>query len=306
MLIILTLIGSICLALWSTLNAKYVRDGSAPGVTCGWSSTFVLSRSFLSASLYMALFWVGLWFLGKVHLPTGTVFWTSFAITVFINILFEIFRFKAYGLADLGLVASFSGLAPILTILTSWILLRELPSIIGVVGIILVAISIYFLNFNDSLNWKNLLKPFRSIWNNRGTRYAFFAALPPALSIVYDKKAVIESDPITFSLLAYVAIGIVTAIIAHFESVSKPPSLSSKPPLIKFLKIGFFHFMASVSFNAMFFFTLVPYVSALRRCVIIFEVLFAYYLLHQRFNIKQRLLAAAGIFAGLILISLVP
>src|SRR3990167_7827776 len=102
MLFVIVVIGSLAAAFWTTLNAKYVRDGNHG--TGGWSSTFVLGGTMLTASFYLLVLWFILWYLGFIKFPVSSLFWSALAVTVSINIAFEILRFKAYGMADLALI----------------------------------------------------------------------------------------------------------------------------------------------------------------------------------------------------------
>lgn len=202
MLYILILIGALSLAMWGVINAKQVRDGNNGGT--GWSSTFVMGGSFLAASFYMLILWIALWQMHLVQLPTNVLFWQALGITVLLNILFDVFRFKAYGLAPFAQVSAFGAISPVLTIITAWLIIGEKTTTGGIIGILLIAISIYFLNLKGNFGWNKIGEPFKEIWNNRGTRYAFFASIPPAVSIIFDKKAIVASDPYHFFFVCHI------------------------------------------------------------------------------------------------------
>lgn len=303
MLFILVIIGAIAAAFWTTLNAKYICDGNH-GAGC-WSSSFVLGGSMLATSLYMLVLWLVLRGFGYVAFPTSPVFWSALAVTVIINIFFEILRFKAYGLVDMALVSPFAGISPILTILTSWVIINELPTFGGAVGIILIALSIYFLYIKDGLGWSNIAKPFKTIWSNRGVRYGFLASIPPAVSIVFDKKAVMASDPISFALFALFFIGL-GAWVFDFWTQGKNNFIKqiNGERLSRFFRISFLLFISNISFTYMFLLDNVPNISALRRSVIVFEVILGFFILNQKVDIKKRLIASIGVVAGCILIAI--
>lgn len=265
----------------------------------------MLGGSMLAASLYMLALWLVLWRIGYVVFPTSGLFWSSLAVTVAINITFEIFRFKAYGLVDMAMIAPFAGISPILTILTSWLIISEAPTAGGALGIFLIAFSIYFLHIGDGQSWANITAPFRAIWKNRGVRYGFLASIPPALSIVFDKKAVLASDPISFALFALFFIGL-GAWIFDFLAQGKTNFLRqiNGERIGRFFRINLLLFVSNISFTFMFLFDNVPNVSALRRLVIVAEVILGYYMLKQRSNIKKRIIASLGVVAGCILIAI--
>jgi uncharacterized membrane protein len=147
--------------------------------------------------------------------------------------------------------------------------------------------------------------PLKAIWTNRGTRYAFLASIPPALSIIFDKKAVAAADPISFSLIAYAGIGLTAWCIDIFIQGHRQffSQLTSKM-VARFFKISFFHFIAIVAFNSALLLDVTPHISALRRVVIVFEVVFGYFFLHQKDHIRRRLIASIGVVVGVLLIAL--
>lgn len=303
MLYFFIILGSLFLAIYTTSNCKYVRDG-LQGET-GWSSTFVLGGAKLATVIYISLIWLVLYFLGYVHFPFNWDFWLMLLATTVLNVCFEILRFRAYGLTHMGLIAPFGGVSPILTILTSWLIIREVPSLKGVIGIILVSLSIYFLYLKGGWTLSQILKPFKSIWKNKGTRYGFLASIPPALAIVFDKKAVMAADPITFSLFSAFAIGFSAWLIdCSFQGKNCFFNQINKRNIFRFLKIGIFYTIALLSFNATFLFAIVPYVSALRRVAIVFEVILARLFLKERRYFTKRIIAAGGVVAGAVLIGL--
>jgi drug/metabolite transporter (DMT)-like permease len=298
----LIIIGSISLGLWSTFSVRLIEDGKREGLK--HSSTFVLGGSFLAASFYLFVFWLVLWNLGFSHFSTDINFWFPLVITVILNVLFEIARFRAYSLSPLGKVAPFQALSPALSVFFAWLILGELPTLGGGLGIFLVVISIYLLNFSAKFNWKNIFSPFRSIWTDLGVRLAFLASLPPALSIVFDKKAVIASDPIFFSLVAFFLIGLSSWLVDYLIQGRKEFKAEFRLRTLKgFFRTGFLHFVAVSCFNVSLLLAIVPYVSALRRLTIIFEIIFGYLILKQKDDIKKRLLVGLGVVIGAIIIA---
>lgn len=302
MLFVLTLVGTLFLAIWSTLNVRYALLGQEPGKR-KWNPTFLLGGSYLTISLYLGLCWFVLWYFNLVRWPTSQLFWFSLLITVIINISFEILRFRAYTLAPLALITPFAAVSPAITVFTSWFILRELPSPGALFGIAIIVVSIYLLHLQDKFSLKNFFKPFQNIWNNRGVRLAFLSSLPPALSIVFDKKAVLASDPFSFSFLAMLFISLGALLIELvFSGRKKFTNQVRIFPWGQILLISFFAFVANITLNMAFWFTAVANVSALRRLVIIFEVALGYFILNQKEDIKKRLLVSLVVVIGTILI----
>ncbi len=300
-MILLSLIffGVIAKALWSILNARFVRE-----VGDDVHPLYVQGGSFLFASVYIGFVWFGAWHMGAVSVPHSTVFWSSLAVTAILNIFFEALLFRSYRLAPIGLIAPFSAVSPILTVVTAWVLLGELPSALGFAGILLIAVSIYLLHVERPWSWAHIAQPFVSMWGNRGVRYGFLAALPPALSIVFDRKAVDAADPISFSFIAIFCIGLGSWLCLLFFRRGNPFRMMEKWHLKRFLQIGFFHSISNVLLTSALLFGIVPYISAFRRIDIVLQILFAALILGEKDHLKKRLLVSGGVVAGVILIAL--
>ena len=303
MLLFLTLVGSVSLALWDTFNARYAILGTKNA--CGWGTTFLLGGSYLVVSLFLGVVWLVLLALKLAHWPTNPLFWFSLLTTVAINIFFETLRFKAYTLAPLSLTSPFAAVSPIITIVTAKVFFGEFPTFGATLGIILIVCSIYFVNIQEKISWRTALKPFKNIWQNDGVRLAFLSSIPPAVSIIFDKQAVAAADPFSFSFLAQLLIGIGALVLVFLNGGSKKfVSQVQEFPWQKIFVTSSLLCIAVVAFNITFLFTAVANISALRRVVVLFEIVFGYIILRQRDQIKRRLLAGAGIVAGAMLISI--
>jgi drug/metabolite transporter (DMT)-like permease len=175
----------------------------------------------------------------------------------------------------------------------------------AIVGIILISLSLYLLSFKGRHSFKNLLSPFKNLWNNLGVRYAFLSSLPPAISIVFDREAVKASDPLTFSLLVTMFVG-GSALLIDFVGQGRKKFVAQLnfPRIKSFLIGGVFYLIATSAASAALLFDISPNVSALKRLAIVFEVILGYFFLQQKEDLRRRLLAGCGVVIGAILIGL--
>ncbi len=298
-LFLLISIGVVAKALWNILNARFVRE-----VGEKVHPMYVEGGGFLFASLYVGLVWLGLWHFGHVSIPYSPIFWWSLVTTVILNIIFEALLFRAFRLAPISLIAPFSGVTPVLTVLTSWILLGQLPTALGFAGIVVIALSMYLLHVERPWNWRRIAQPFASMWTNPGVRYGFLAALPPALSIVFDRNAVAASDPFSFSAIAIFCIGLGSWLFMLLTGRGNPFRIFQTSHLKRFFQIGLFHSIAVVMLNSALLFGIVPYISAFKRADIIIQILLAALILDEKDQLKKRLLMSSGVVVGVILIAL--
>ena len=120
-------------------------------------------------------------------------FWIALAITLPLEIFLAILYIKAIKITDLSLSIPFLSFGPIFTIITSFLILKEFPTIYGFIGIILITIGAYFLNFEKIKI--NLFQPFKSIIKEKGSLFMLIVSLISAIVITIEKIGIISSSP---------------------------------------------------------------------------------------------------------------
>jgi len=250
----------------------------------------------------------------------GQDFYTAVAITAVLNIISLSLIFKALSSTDLSLSIPMLSFTPVILIGTSYLLLNEVPSLSGVAGICIIVIGSYVLNI--SAGDKHFLDPVKSMLRNRGSWYMLIVAFLFAVSINFDKIALINSDPFFGMALTVFAIGVAFVLMAAYSlnslrniSLQKPAkngdqaSKSGSPafPYRKYLPlailIGAFVAIEAGSINVAYTLQIVPYVIAIKRLSIIFVVLYGT-LVFSEHEIGKRLMGAALMVAGAIIIVL--
>ena len=66
-------------------------------------------------------------------------------LIIFFVLLAKFFQFKALAAIDVSIVSSMSALTPVLAIFSSWFFLKEIPSFLGWIGVIIISLSIFFI-----------------------------------------------------------------------------------------------------------------------------------------------------------------
>ena len=135
----------------------------------------------------------------------GQDFYSAVAITAILNIISLTLIFKALSSTDLSLSIPMLSFTPVILIGTSYLLLNEVPSIPGVAGICIIVIGSYVLNISSAD--EHLLDPVKSMLRNRGSWYMLIVAFLFAVSINFDKIAMLNSDPFFGMALTVLAIG---------------------------------------------------------------------------------------------------
>ena len=292
------LIGALCQAVYS-LSVKILLRTIRPYPLAGFS--------FLSGSL--VLFFVS--FLSGIP-PLGSGFLPAVAVTVGINLIATVLFYRALATTDLSLCIPMLAFTPVFLILTSFLILGELPSPAGAVGILLVTAGAYLLN----LECKNgrlttLAAPINTLARDRGIQSMLLVAFLYSISVNYDKRVVLESDPIFGSALIFLLLGIAFLSLAIWsgmnERISGSGAAGSDLPSIgqslAFPAIGLVLALEAITINLAYTITIVPYVITVKRLAIFFSVVFGWLLLKER-QIVWRMIGAGVMIAGAVVIGI--
>ena len=249
----------------------------------------------------------------------GQDFFLAVAITAILNIISLSLIFKALSSSDLSLSIPMLSFTPIILIGTSYLLLNEVPSVAGIAGICIIVIGSYVLNI--SAEDKHFLDPVKSMLRKRGSWYMLIVAFLFAVSINFDKIAMLNSDPFFGMALTVLAIGGSFVLMAAYTLISGRNMARKRdyphyvapvsgfplfPPKKYFTLaslIGIFVAIEAASINVAYTLQIVPYVIAIKRLSIIFVVLYGT-LVFSEGETGKRLMGAVLMVAGAIIIVL--
>jgi len=249
-------------------------------------------------------------------------FFPAVVITVVLNICGLSLIFKALSSSDLSLSVPMLSFTPLFLIGTSYIILHEVPSFFGFLGIFIIVGGSYVLNI--SAGHEHVLDPIRSMMRNRASWYMLVVAFLFAVSINFDKIALLNSDPFFGMALTVLSIGIAFLFISAYSfkvkrnqntDLSPNPlkkeeqqettawSVAHKQFVILTLFIGLFVAIEAASINIAYTLQIVPYVIAIKRLSIIFMVLYGTIVLAEG-DITKRVTGAVIMVIGAMIILL--
>jgi drug/metabolite transporter (DMT)-like permease len=252
----------------------------------------------------------------------GPEFFPAVAITVVLNICGLNLIFKALSSSDLSLSVPMLSFTPVFLIGTSYVLLHEVPSFFGFLGICIIVSGSYVLNI--SAGHEHFLDPVRSMMRNRASWYMLLVAFLFAVSINFDKIALLNSDPFFGMALTVMSIGITFLLLSAYSLMARrhyntdlPPnplkkseqqvtpawSVPQKQFVILTLLIGLFVAIEAASINVAYTLQIVPYVIAIKRLSIIFMVLYGTIVLSEG-DISKRVTGATIMVLGAMIILL--
>ncbi len=254
----------------------------------------------LASGIFLSAFLI-LLIISLIHgIPrTGPAFYDSVLITGTLNVIAASLYFQALRSTDLSLSIPMISFTPAFLIMTSFVVLGEAPSAGGSAGIALIVVGSYVLN--TSRDRGGLFEPFKSILKNRGILYMLAVALLYSLSANYDKRVVLNSDPIFGSSMIFLFIGGSFWVISRVRRAAKEKTFQKN--ILKFLPAGLMISMAAFTINIAFTMQIVPYVISIKRLSILFSVLYGRALFREK-DIPRRILGSLIMIGGAALIVL--
>lgn len=229
----------------------------------------------------------------------GSRFYEAVLGTVSINFIATILNYRALMTTDLSLAAPFLAFTPVFSIFTSFILLRELPTWMGAIGICLVFSGTYILNFSKGS--KGLLDPWKEIFKNKGMFCMFMAAFLYSVATNFDKLAFLNSDPVFGPGIVFTILGLAFFVFSLTKrlAITRIFGQNSK----KLFLIGVLTATSNFFINSAYRYQIVPYVISVKRLSIVFSVIIGGMFFKEK-NINRRLAAAVIILMGLLAILL--
>jgi drug/metabolite transporter (DMT)-like permease len=304
-LILLVFGSSLASSLFFVLSARILRKAAGDNAP---STLGVVGITHLAAAVFLLPFLpaAGVVSVSDVAGMASASVLALIALTAFLHLAARFFHFKALSLADVNLVSPFAALTPVLTLSTAWIILGERPNAQELAGILVVVVSLLGLtgavsSFRRHLGSRDVLVKTRT---RLGILFALLSAIPPALKIAYQKKAILLSSPFAYALLILLLTGLVAVAacalrfrIKDLRSQFPAPRLRALILASSLLALNTFLFCAALTLG------LAAGVSAMARISIVFQGILAYWIADQKTDFRRRILWGVVIFFGTIVIA---
>lgn len=193
---------------------------------------------------------------------------------------------------------------PIITLVVAYVIVKEMPGVVGVIGIMLIIIGAYLLHVKE-LSGHHILRPLSVLFKFKGSRYMLMVAFLYGFGATIDKYVIIHSNILTRVLL-----------ISYFTLAFQLPYLLFKDKqnyfvrLKQIFKSKFWPVLGiTIIFLAMIGAqmiaitkTYVAYVTALKRTAALFTVIAAYIFFNEKDNFKQTLTGTLLLVSGAVLL----
>jgi drug/metabolite transporter (DMT)-like permease len=192
--------------------------------------------------------------------------------------------------------------SPAVVLIFSITILGEDVSVLGVAGILLVAIGVYTINM-ESLIFSELIRPFRAMTRDRAIQFAFLTLFSVAGYTLVDKLAVSQMHPVVFAYIyPWISLSLFSGYIFKTKSndILKKEWVTHKASILVCGVLSIFgYFLILVAFTI----ERMSYVVGLRQLSIVFAVLLGGHILKEE-NKRIRIASSIIIFVGAYLITI--
>ena len=227
--------------------------------------------------------------------------WTFWPLVICIILAIsggEILLFKALKYSDLSDVIPFMAFTPAFLILTSWLILGELPNGWGALGIAVTVMGAWVHNFADFK--KGWFAPLTNIYKHKGEMYILFIGIIWSITGPLAKLAIFESSEIFFTLIFCIGLSVVFSIIVLIKFRDKIVDQFLKQ-IWKYLIVGSLWGVAAWLEMIAMAKILVPYVSAIKQTRSLYSTLWGKFIFKEK-HITPRLLGAIVMVCGALII----
>lgn len=229
----------------------------------------------------------------------GNKFWLALLVSGFLNGIAYILYLRAIKISDLSIVAPITTFSPLFLLITSPLIVGEFPQLLGIIGVLLIVLGSYLLNLKQKQ--QGYLAPFRAIITDHGSRLSLLVAFIWSISANFDQVGVQNSSPIFWAISVFFTISIILLPIVLYKSHHNLYKL--KTGGWKLVIYGMINSLAMgcqmMAINLIF----VAYVISVKRTSVLFTVVLGKIILKEK-NIKERLLGAAIMVSGVLLITI--
>jgi drug/metabolite transporter (DMT)-like permease len=227
------------------------------------------------------------------------VIWFDFVWTTLTSFLINVFAFnlffRALSVSSLSLTMPFTAFTPLFMVPITYLLLDELPGLLGLGGMLLIIAGAYGLHLNS----KNLLLPFKNLFREKGTRYMLIVSLVWAVSASVEKVAVLSSSAEFYGLVINTLLALTYlpyVLVFHKRGFQEVPQ-----HFRKFLLIGFISGLMIIFQFTAYEYLQASYVIAFKRSGVIFSVVLGYLFFKEK-KIAKNLFFTFLMIAGVILL----
>lgn len=288
---------SILTSLFSTAQNTAVKKAAVK------TDTLLISWSIGAFSLFIIFpIFIIIIFLQGMPDFTGK-FWMSLLYKTPLMIVAYIFYIKAHKYGELSLISPLLALTPVIILIIAPFLIGQKANIGGTLGVGLIVIGAYVLNFGSSK--EGFWVPFTKIFNDKGAKFMMLAASIWAMTSVIDAMGVsgVKGNNLqagsSWALFTNVAL---VAVLTPFVA-GRIKKITEKSERKKFFLSGAFMGAAEICQMVAMTMLLAVYVNAIKRLSIVLNVIAGAVIFKEK-DVRYRLIGSVIMLIGVMFIAL--
>jgi drug/metabolite transporter (DMT)-like permease len=227
------------------------------------------------------------------------IFAVYFLLSLPVNGFGFLLHMRAIRVSPLSLTLPYLAFTPVFIFLTGYLVLGEIPSGWGVVGVCVIASGSYVLNINPVEF--SPLAPLRAFGREKGAVLMFMAALIYGFGAVAGKKAILHSSVMFFSIVFFLCLN--SGFLAGVLLLKKTNVARLRRMPFKGLISGGLLFVHIICHGWSISMTKAVYMIAVKRISIFFGILYGGLLFREKY-MAYRLLGTAMMVGGAMLVTL--
>lgn len=247
---------------------------------------------------YLLLGIVCLFFITQYHwkdLPT--VFWIWALVEGFIGALGNAFLVKALEKGDISILGPVNAYKSIVGMLIGIFLLREIPNIIGILGVAIIIYGSYYVmgTLPEGFSWK--------LFKRADIQYRIWAMILTGIEAVIIKKLIVYSSPAA-AFMVWCWFGAIFAfILLYWRKISLQATISilRKNEILDFMLPAICMGLMQFTTNYVFKHMQVGYALSFFQLSIIVSVFLGYKIFKED-SIRQKLIGSVIMIVGAIII----
>lgn len=250
---------------------------------------------FLSPFMFLIIFLSG----GIPHIFPS--FYPVIFIAAILDFFAVIFSMYAIKTSPISLISPISSFNPVFTTIIAFLALHEILNPAKILGILIIVLGAYLLNVSELRG--GFLLPFKKLFTDRGVLFFLLANLIWAITPIFQKQAIFQTEPVIPLFSSFFEGLIVTAFfipIVLFKAKNKRAQIQKNWKLLLLLgPLG-----ALAQWAAFTAFSLAPLgiVTAIFKTSVLFTIIIGGVFLKEE-RIKERLLGGAVMVLGAILLA---
>lgn len=227
----------------------------------------------------------------------GEKFYPALIADCFLSAIAAIWSTKAL-ISEFSVTVPLTAFSPLFLFLTSYLMLGEVPSGSGFVGVVLIVVGAYVLNLSERKNgWK---EPFRALVKNNGARLMLGSTFIWSITGNLDKIAVQNSSPIFFVMAESFLIALFIYPFARKGIIKQRKEIRKESNYLAVM--GVFALLMLIFQMLAYQETLVVYVIAIKRLSILMSIALGGIIFKEK-DIRTKLVGGAIMVLGVLFIT---